>query len=75
MPIYEYCCGKCGQDFEYLVLGNDKPEHCPNCNSKKFSRLLSSCGFISKSKGGETVKSSASSCTGCAADNCSTCGH
>ncbi len=26
MPIYEYHCEKCGQDFECLIMGSDKPE-------------------------------------------------
>lgn len=75
MPIYEYQCGKCGKEFEYLVLGSDKPERCPHCDSKKFGRVLSSCGFVSKGKGGETVSSSASSCGSCAGTSCATCGH
>ncbi|MDJ0830872.1 MAG: zinc ribbon domain-containing protein [Desulfobacterales bacterium] len=75
MPIYEYHCEKCDRDFEYLVLGNDNPD-CPNCNSKKVSRLMSICGFVSKGNGGQTVKSAASSsCSGCAASSCAGCGH
>jgi putative FmdB family regulatory protein len=75
MPIYEYVCKKCDEEFESLVLGQDAPTACPACNSKKIKRLLSSCGFISKGKGGETTRSSASSCSGCASTNCSNCGH
>ncbi|MCK5487392.1 MAG: zinc ribbon domain-containing protein, partial [Desulfobacterales bacterium] len=25
MPIYEYHCKKCDQDFEYLLFGSEKP--------------------------------------------------
>ncbi|NNF99567.1 MAG: zinc ribbon domain-containing protein [Desulfobacteraceae bacterium] len=76
MPIYEYHCEECGKDFEYLVFGSDCPE-CPECEGKKVCRLMSACGFISKSGSGETVSSSAgaSSCGGCAATSCSGCGH
>jgi putative FmdB family regulatory protein len=28
MPIYEYHCKNCDQDFEYLVFGSEKP-NCP----------------------------------------------
>ncbi|MCF8067327.1 MAG: zinc ribbon domain-containing protein [Desulfobacterales bacterium] len=76
MPIYEYHCNDCGKDFEYLVLGSDKPE-CEFCKSKKVKRLMSTCGFLSKGSGGETVSSSAgaSSCSGCSATSCSGCGN
>ncbi len=75
MPIYEYHCDNCGQDFEYLVIGNEEPE-CTSCSSKNVSRLMSVCGFMSKGSGGETVKSSsASSCSGCSATSCTSCGH
>jgi putative FmdB family regulatory protein len=76
MPIYEFCCNECGQNFERLVFGAEKPE-CPACNSLKVNRLMSACGFISKGSGGETVSSSASgsACSGCAATSCSSCGH
>jgi putative FmdB family regulatory protein len=32
MPIYEYHCKKCDQDFEYLVFGSEKP-NCPSCKA------------------------------------------
>lgn len=73
MPIYEYQCQKCGNEFDYLVLGNDAPERCPSCKGKKITRLLSACSFVSKGKGGEKVKSSASSCSGCSSTSCSSC--
>jgi putative FmdB family regulatory protein len=75
MPIYEYHCEKCGQDFECLIFGHDKPE-CSACRSKKVTKQMSACGFVSKGGGGETLsKSAGSSCSGCAATSCSGCGH
>ncbi len=74
MPIYEYTCQECNQNFEYLVMGRENPA-CPKCNSTKVIRLMSACGFISKGSGGQTVKSSSSSCSGCTATSCSSCGH
>ncbi len=75
MPIYEYQCKACNTCFEFLVLGNKEPDCCPSCRSKKVSRLMSACGFVSKGKGGETVsKSAGSSCTGCSATSCAGCG-
>ena len=75
MPIYEYNCEKCNKKFEILILGSDKPA-CPACGNVKINRLMSSCGFVSKGNGGETVSASAgaSSCTGCSSTNCSSCG-
>jgi putative FmdB family regulatory protein len=76
MPIYEFHCEECGQDFESLIMGSDEPE-CTVCQSKNVCKLMSTCGFISKSGNGETVRStaSASSCSGCASTNCGSCGH
>jgi len=74
MPIYEYCCEKCDKRFESLIRGDEKAV-CPACGSESVKRLLSACGFVSKSSGGETVSSSAgSSCSGCASSSCSSCG-
>jgi len=77
MPIYEYHCNDCGHDFEYLVFGGDQPGECPACKSSKVNKLMSTCGFLSKGSGGETLKSSAAaaSCGGCAATSCAGCGH
>ncbi|ACL05697.1 FmdB family zinc ribbon protein [Desulfatibacillum aliphaticivorans] len=75
MPIYEFHCNKCDANFEQLLMGSDKPE-CPKCASNDVNRLLSACGFVSKGGGGETVSSSAgvSSCAGCSATSCASCG-
>ena len=77
MPIYEYHCGDCQKDFEYLVLGGGEPDECPHCSSTDVCRLMSACGFLSKGGGGETMKSSAgaSACGSCSASSCSSCGH
>ncbi len=78
MPIYEYTCNSCKKEFEILILGGDKPA-CPGCDSKDLSRLLSRCGFISKSTGpgGEsqvTASSASSACGSCSAGSCASCG-
>ncbi len=76
MPIYEFHCEKCDQDFEYLIIGSDKPK-CTSCNSRKVRKLMSVCGYVSKGGGSETTSSSSSStsCGGCTASSCSGCGH
>ena len=44
MPIYEYSCGECGDDFELLVFKSDEPA-CPKCGSKDLQKKMSACGF------------------------------
>lgn len=48
MPIYEYRCGKCGNEFESFVWSLREAEsvECPRCGSKDVKKLLSS--FASK---------------------------
>ncbi|MBD3349709.1 MAG: zinc ribbon domain-containing protein [Candidatus Eisenbacteria bacterium] len=43
MPLYEYCCGKCGHEFEELesIADRDKPRKCPECGSRSVSRKVS----------------------------------
>jgi len=76
MPIYEYHCDKCDKTFECLVMGSDTST-CPDCNNENVSRVMSACGFVSKSGGGQTVSRSAgaSSCSGCSSTSCGSCGH
>ena len=40
MPIYEYSCNACGNQFEALVR-NDKTPACPSCRAQDLERLLS----------------------------------
>ena len=76
MPIFEYRCEQCGHEFESLVFGQETPD-CPACESHTVCKLMSTCGFVSKSAGGQTVSSSASgsSCGSCSAGSCAGCAH
>jgi putative FmdB family regulatory protein len=43
MPIYEYQCNHCGEEFEKLVRlseADTKPE-CPTCHSNKTQKRMS----------------------------------
>lgn len=40
MPIFEYKCRDCGNEFEALVRKSDTPT-CPSCNGTELERLLS----------------------------------
>lgn len=77
MPIYEYHCNTCEQNFEYLVFRSQEPDCCPACSSSQIIRKMSICGFVSKGGAGEPVKTAASSssCGGCSASSCAGCGH
>lgn len=41
MPIFEYRCDDCQNEFEELVMG-DQEVTCPGCKSGKVTKLLSS---------------------------------
>lgn len=48
MPIYEYQCRQCAEQFELLVLKGTEPA-CPACRSRDLEQLLS--GFAVSSDG------------------------
>jgi putative FmdB family regulatory protein len=41
--MYEYCCRKCGKQFEMLrrMQDADRDLTCPECRSEEVERLLS----------------------------------
>ena len=51
MPIYEYQCGKCDEEFEALVFRADEAVACPECKGDRVKRLMSVCGY----KSGESL--------------------
>ena len=71
MPIYEYQCQKCRQQFEMLVFDLAAEIRCPDCGSKRVSKLPSL--FAHKSDSGFTPSSGGSSCSGCTSSSCSGC--
>jgi putative FmdB family regulatory protein len=75
MPIFEFHCHNCNQDFEKLVFGGDPEVECPRCGQARVDKLMSACAAKVDHK--FTVASNpkaGASCTGCAATSCSTCG-
>ena len=40
MPLYEYVCRSCNDQFELLIRGSETPT-CPQCSSGQLERLLS----------------------------------
>jgi len=70
MPIYEYKCLNCEEEFETLVFGSSEKVSCPHCQGDKLERVLSACGFKSS---GSFKPSSGSGCASCSSSSCSSC--
>lgn len=52
MPIYEYRCGTCGFQNEYLQkVSAPLLTDCPDCGKPTFNKLLSAAGFQLKGNG------------------------
>ncbi len=42
MPMYDFVCSKCGEEFEELVsAGDSDTPACPSCGSNKTKRQMS----------------------------------
>ncbi|RMG59413.1 MAG: zinc ribbon domain-containing protein [Deltaproteobacteria bacterium] len=51
MPIYEYRCRKCGNEFEVMQRITESPlKKCPSCGGR-VDRLISNTSFILKGTG------------------------
>ncbi len=74
MPIYEYKCNSCGEDFEKLVYGNQEV-NCPKCSSKEVKKKFSVfCSSGTERPLAGATASSGSGCTSCRKTSCSSCG-
>ena len=52
MPIYEYRCGKCGFQKEFLQRLNEAPlTKCPECGKRALSKMVTAAGFQLKGSG------------------------
>jgi putative FmdB family regulatory protein len=52
MPIYEYRCGACGFQKEFLQRMSDAPlKDCPECGKPALAKMLSAAGFHLKGTG------------------------
>ncbi len=75
MPIYEYRCRECGDEFELLVRRDETGVKCPECDSSDIVRKFSA--FAVKSSSSSADRSAGAyaggSCSGCSGGHCSTC--
>ncbi len=52
MPIYEYRCGDCGFQKEFLQKLSDAPlKDCPACGKPALNKLVTAAGFQLKGSG------------------------
>ena len=52
MPIYEYKCGACGFQKEFLQRLSDAPlKDCPECGKAALSKMVTAAGFQLKGSG------------------------
>jgi putative FmdB family regulatory protein len=75
MPVYEYCCCDCDEKFELLrpVSRSSEGAPCPHC-TKIAQRAVSRFASYSKGENGLSTPVGGSSCGGCSAASCSSCG-
>ena len=73
MPLYEYRCGDCGQQFEALVpAGRADAETCPDCGSQ-VRRLLSLVAAPVRGSDGAAMPVMGRSGAGCCGGACGNC--
>ena len=71
MPIYEYVCEDCGNEFDIRRSFSEmeKEVECVNCRSTQTRKKLSRC--YSKSEGGSS--GSTKNCGSCSGGSCAHC--
>ncbi len=71
MPIFEYHCKNCHEEFEQIVFNGKTKIKCPKCQGGKVSKKVSAFSFKSGSKFG--AASGSKGCGGCSSHNCGSC--
>mgnify|MGYP002725712559 CR=1 FL=1 len=58
MPIFEYQCKQCKNEFEKLVFnGEDKNISCPGCKSTDVGKKMSVSSFMGNKSSGHCATS------------------
>ena len=76
MPIYEYICLSCKEEFEAIrpISQKDAVIACEKCGSRDVKRKLAV--FYAHSGGSASpVTSSSGGCASCSGGDCGHCGH
>jgi len=69
MPIYEYACNKCQDEFELLIRGAEKPS-CPTCGNRRLEQLMSDTAAHTKGGSGDLPICEAPSAGTCGLPGC-----
>jgi len=56
MPLYEYRCNACKEEFEALVRAQDPAPACPSCKSADLEKLITAAAMSSEDLTRERVK-------------------
>ncbi len=56
MPLYEYDCKDCSKQVEILVSSAMAKPSCPDCGSKKLTKLLSVIGSPVMANGADPAR-------------------
>ena len=66
MPIYEYQCLNCDNQFEALVFSSDETEPaCSQCQSANVAKLMSAGCILNSGAAGTSSDIGASAASGC----------
>lgn len=69
MPIYEYTCADCHEDFEFLVMRQDETVACEACGSTRVDKRFSVFG-VGAATGPECGMSGGPGPSGCPPMGC-----
>ena len=63
MPIYEYRCRGCENEFEKLVIRSSQTIVCPHCEGEEIERVLSVFSHSSDGQFSSSHGASSSTCS------------
>ncbi len=73
MPLFEYRCQECGEQFETVVFDRNRPVTCKKCHSSRVQKLISVFAVAGGSRKEEAALESGP-CTSCGAQQRGMCG-